>query len=122
MIEWSAVRNSADSFLTKHAAVVGWKHRALSFVEQDGVKPSSKDRGAEQGDVDGPLERSLARVMEAAKAKLHVAGQQVAGTVPWIGTNSREEWQRLTHKKMSKHHGAAPKRPARWSSKTYGSR
>ena len=37
--------------------------------------------------------------MEAAKAKLHVAGQQVAGTVPWIGTNSREEWQRLTHKK-----------------------
>ena len=120
MIEWSAVRNSANSVLPKRAAVAGWTHRALSFVEQDGVKPSSKDRGAEQGDVGGPLERSLARGMEAAKAQSHVAGQQVAGTVPWIGTNSREEWQSLANK-MSKHLGAAPKRPAGWPRKTYGS-
>ena len=56
LIEWSAVLNSASSLLPKHAAVAGWKHRALSFVEQDGVPPMPEDRGAEQGDVDGPLE------------------------------------------------------------------
>ena len=29
MIEWGAVRKSASSLLTTHAAVTGWKHRAL---------------------------------------------------------------------------------------------
>ena len=33
MIEGNAVRNSASSLLSKHAAVAGWKHRALSFVD-----------------------------------------------------------------------------------------
>ena len=51
---WSAVRNSASSLLPKHAAVAGWKHRALCFLEQEGVQPMPKGRGAEQGDVDGP--------------------------------------------------------------------
>ena len=54
VIEWGAARNSASRFLSKHAAVAGWK-RALSFVEQ-GVQPMPKDRGAEEGDVDGPPE------------------------------------------------------------------
>ena len=49
--------NAASSLLLKHAAVAGWKHRALSFVEQEGVKPKQKDRGAEQGDVDGRSSR-----------------------------------------------------------------
>ena len=49
----AAVRNSASFFLPKHAAVAGWTHRALFYVEQ-GVQPMPKDRGAEQGDVDGP--------------------------------------------------------------------
>ena len=31
--------------LPKHAAVAGWKHRALSLVEREGVKPMPKDRG-----------------------------------------------------------------------------
>ena len=34
LIEWSAVRNSASSLLSKHAAAAGWRHRALSYVEQ----------------------------------------------------------------------------------------
>ena len=49
-----------------------------------------KDRGAEQGDVDGPLESSLALSMVAAEARLHVAGQQSAGIVPWVGSHSDE--------------------------------
>ena len=35
--QWGAVRNSASSLLSKHAAVAGWNHCALSFVEQDGL-------------------------------------------------------------------------------------
>ena len=46
MIERGAVRNAASNLLPKHAAVAGWKHRALSFVEQDGVPPMLTDRGA----------------------------------------------------------------------------
>ena len=59
--------------LPKHAVVAGWKHRALSCVEQDGVQPMPKDRGAEQGDGDGPLECSLAVGVAAAEAQVCVA-------------------------------------------------
>ena len=44
-----------DTFLPKHAAVAGWKHRALSFVKQEGVHQMPENHAAEQGDVDGPL-------------------------------------------------------------------
>ena len=37
MIEWNAVRKAAGHFLHKHTATVGWKHRTLSHVEQDGL-------------------------------------------------------------------------------------
>ena len=60
MIEWKAVREAASRFLPKHTAAAVWKHRNVSFVEQEGLSPMPKDRGAEQGDVDGPLECSLA--------------------------------------------------------------
>ena len=58
MIEWKAVREAASRFLPKHFAAAGWKHRNLSHVEQEGVLPMLKERGAEQGDVDGSLECS----------------------------------------------------------------
>ena len=29
--------------LTKHAAFAGWRHRAFSFVEQEGIQPMPKD-------------------------------------------------------------------------------
>ena len=54
-----------------------------------------KDRGAEQGDVDGPLECSLALGMAAAEARGNFAARQAAGTLPWIGVNDRAEVQRL---------------------------
>ena len=56
MIEWQAVREAAPRFLPKHTAAA-WKHRNLSHVEQEGLPPMPKDRGAEHGDVDGPLEQ-----------------------------------------------------------------
>ena len=53
MIEWQAVREAAVRFLSKHTAAGAWKHRNVSHVEQEGLPPMPKDRGAEQGDVDG---------------------------------------------------------------------
>ena len=83
MIEWKAVREAARQFLSKHAGPADWKHRAFSYVEQEGLPPMPKDRGAEQGDVDGPC--SLALGVVAAQTRGNLAAQQAAGLIPWIG-------------------------------------
>ena len=54
-----------------------------------------KDRGAEQGDVDGLLECSLALGMVAAETRGSIAARQAAGTLPWIGVTHAAEEQRL---------------------------
>ena len=92
-----AVREAASRFLPMHtaAAAAAWKHRNLSHGEQEGLPPMPKDRGAEQGDVDGPLERSLALGMVAAKVRGNTAARQAAGILPWIGVNDPIEVQRL---------------------------
>ena len=88
-VELKAVREAASRFLTKHTAAA-WKHRKLSHVEQEGFAPVPKDRGAEQGDVDGPLECSLALGMVAGMT----AARQAAGTLLWIGVDDPTEEQR----------------------------
>ena len=55
----------------------------------------SKDRGAEQGDVDGPLECSLALGMVAAETRGRVLAQQASRSLPWIGCEDFSEAQRL---------------------------
>ena len=55
----------------------------------------SKDRGAEQGDVDGLLECSLACGMVAAETRERMAAQQAAGNLPWIGVDDASELQQL---------------------------
>ena len=47
-----------------------------------------KDRGAAQGDVDGPLECSLALGMVAAEARLCAAVQQAAAREAGCKTNN----------------------------------
>ena len=86
------MREAAREALPRHYAVTCWKHAAASEVEQDGVRPAPKDRGAEQGDVDGSLECSLTlgRVAAASRHRVHVA--QRAGLLPWATAN--EESQR----------------------------
>ena len=54
-----------------------------------------KDRGAEQGDVDGPLECSLDLVMVAAEARGPVPALQASGGLPWISAGDFLEIQRL---------------------------
>ena len=89
MIEWQAVREAAALFLPKHRAAASWKHRNVSHVEQEGLPPMPKDRGAEQGDVDGPLECSLALSMVAAEARGSIATaarlQESAFPAWWAG-------------------------------------
>ena len=53
MIEWKAVREAPSQVLPKHMAAAAWKHRNVSYVEQEGLLPMPKDRGAEHRDVDG---------------------------------------------------------------------
>ena len=93
MIELKAVREAASRFLPKLSSSV--ETSKLSHVEQEGLPPMPKDRGAEQRDVDGPLECSLALGMVAAETRGSIVARQAAGTVPWIGVNDPAEEQRL---------------------------
>ena len=54
-----------------------------------------KDRGAEQGDVDGPLECSLAFGKVATETRGSTAARQAAGSLPWFGVDALAEEQRL---------------------------
>ena len=61
-----------------------------------------KDRGAEQGDLDGPLECSLTLGMVAAEARLYVAVQQAARTLLWVGTHDPLDEERLQYEQHSR--------------------
>ena len=95
--EWNAARNSASSLLPKHAAVAGWKHRALSFMEHEG-KDRHQNTEEQNTEMLMVFWCSLPLGVVAAEARLHVAGQQLAGIVPWVGAMSNEEMQRLQDK------------------------
>ena len=73
-VEWKALLEAASRFLSKHTAAAVWKHRNLSHVQQE---------GAEQGDVDGLLECSLALGMVAAETRGSTAARQAAGNLPF---------------------------------------
>ena len=53
-----------------------------------------KDRGAEQGDVDGPLECSIALGTVDAETCGRVAAKQASGSFPWIGVDDPSQTQR----------------------------
>ena len=57
------------------------------------VEALPKDRGAEQGDVNGPLKCSLALETVAAEARL--AEQQAAGTLSRVGAHDLADAERL---------------------------
>ena len=89
MIDWQAVREATSRFLPKHTAAAAWKHRNVSHIEQEGLPPVPKDRGAEQGDVDGPLKCSLALGMVAAEARGSIAAPQAERLCGGTGTTSQ---------------------------------
>ena len=83
LLEWDAIRAASRASLPRHYAAACWKHAEPSYVEQAGVAHSAKDRGAEQGDVDGPLECSVTLGVVAARARATVHGAQRRGDLPW---------------------------------------
>jgi hypothetical protein len=83
MLEWQSIRKAARDALPRHYAVASWKHLSTSQVEQPGITPAPKDRGAEQGDVDGPLECSLTLGKVASEARYEVHSAQRLGNLPW---------------------------------------
>ena len=97
MLEWPGVREATSAALPRHFPVTCWKHAAASFVEQSGVEAKHKDRGAEQGDVDGPLECSLTMGKISSLARHAVHDKQRRGELPWIGTASGEQLQEAEH-------------------------
>ena len=76
------------SFLPKHAAVATWKHWPYPMWNKREFNRCPKDRGTEQGDVDGLPECTLAVGMVAAEARSCVATQEAARTLPWIDTDT----------------------------------
>ena len=89
-LEWDAIRSAALELHPKHAAVAAWKHTSASYVEQEGVAPLPKDRGAEQGDVDGPTECALTLGQVARDARLLVHQQQRLARLPWACESQAE--------------------------------
>ena len=85
-LEWRAIRESSRRLLPRHYAPACWKQSRSSYVEQPGVGSMPKDRGAEQGDVDGPLECSLVLAQVAGAARLDLAAKQRSGSLPWFST------------------------------------
>ena len=72
-LEWDAIRTATMELLPRHSAVAAWKHASASYVEQVNVALVQKDRGAEQGDVDGPAECAvtLGPVAQGARLSIH---------------------------------------------------
>ena len=69
-LEWDSVRKATLEAHPRHAVVAAWKHAAVAYVEQEGVPAQPKDRGTEQGDVDGPKECALTLGPVAGQARL----------------------------------------------------
>ena len=89
VIGWSAVRNSASCFLPH--AVAGWKHQALSSVEE-GVQPLPSE--VQNGMWTGPLECSpLGWKLRATSSRNR-----------WVGARSDEDVRRLHREHRSSMH------------------
>ena len=107
------MRNSASSLLPQHAAVAGWKHRARVLWS---IKVSSRcplDRGAEQGDVDGPSECSLTFGSVAAEARLRICRTACCRNPP-LDWRARRSRRRKTSRRTAQPNASCPQLSA-WS-------
>eukprot|EP00973_Karenia_brevis_P020653 2835733-Karenia_brevis.AAC.1 len=70
--------------------VVAWKHRQPSYVEQIGVDPMLKNRGAEQGDTFGPAETGVTLATLGPKTRQEIHAKQVAGELDWVACEAED--------------------------------
>ena len=83
------MQEAASRFLPKHTAA------ACPTLSQRRCRQCPKDRGAEQGDVDGAWECRSPLGMVAAETRERVAAQQASGSLPWIGVDDPSDIQHL---------------------------
>ena len=86
-LEWPAIRKATAAALPRHLPVLCWKHAAASEAEQPNVPAAAKDRGAEQGDVDGSVECSLTLGNVATKTRHSIHTRQRQGALPWLSAS-----------------------------------
>ena len=91
--------------LPRHFPATCWKHASVSHVEQQGLEPTPKDRGAEQGDVDGPLECSLVLGTVSCEARAAIHGQQRRGELPWASSepDAAREAEQAFDERLARH-------------------
>eukprot|EP00969_Alexandrium_andersonii_P111960 4945146-Alexandrium_andersonii.AAC.1 len=65
------------------AAPTSWCQTRPSQVEQPGAEPHRKDRGAEQGDVYGPIRCGVSMAELNADTRDAMLVEQAAGILPW---------------------------------------
>ena len=90
-LEWPAVREATRQALPRHFAATCWKHAAASAIEQADMPAAPKDRGAEQGDVDGAMECSVTLGGVASEARGRVHARQRRGELPWFSSGAAEQ-------------------------------
>ena len=88
-LEWDAVRRAMRDTLPHMQLAVCYKHRWASHVEMGEGGKLAKDRGAEQGDVDGPLEAAVTLGRVAVWAKEGVHDAQKRGEADWVDVANR---------------------------------
>jgi hypothetical protein len=82
-VDWQASRAATASRLPDRSSSIAWKQSHESrVVSSEGAK-AVKTRGAEQGDVDGPLEASLVLGGVACRARQSTHELQCGGVLPW---------------------------------------
>eukprot|EP00971_Amphidinium_carterae_P263010 5218179-Amphidinium_carterae.1 len=82
-LEWDSIRAASQQHLPRHHAVMCSKHAHKSVVRQDGLGAAVKNRGAEQGDVDGPAECAVLLAAAATRTRHRVHELQAASRLPW---------------------------------------
>lgn len=81
-LEWDSIREAVTSEAPELGGWIGWKHSQTSHVEQQGIPPTNKDRGAEQGDTCGPVEAGICLSQLGRRARQEVHARQLTGEAP----------------------------------------
>ena len=68
-LEWEFLGHDVSDAFPKRGAALAWKHTEATLMHRMGATPYRSDRGTDQGDVDAPLEASLAQGGIARKTR-----------------------------------------------------
>ena len=90
-LENDAIRAEMINEVPELGPAVAWKHRQTSYVEQPGVTPQVKNRGAEQGDTFAPAETGVTLAALGRRARKELHAKQVTGELPRVFSASKAD-------------------------------